>query len=569
MRLLEKKAELLQRSGCEWDGKRGCMSLIVYSVKLNNHAVRKPIRKKHIQIILVSLILGVISRTTFGAVIGYEEEINKINTLMAMHHDKKALVEATKFYSRTNANYESTILLSRTQIANNNITEAIISLKKLSLKFPNNKEIINLLRRYNQIKEVDELKAMFNEKKYEESIKLGAPLFRNNIDSYRTGLIIAQSQFRLGKIDKAVNVYNQLIKLFPNDNILKNDLRHLQALQAFKEANAQIDKKHFNVALGLLKPFYYKDSPDKKSAGYLMAKIYCSEGENKKCIDIYKELVKNYPNDAGLSIEFMNKLLDTYHNDAALNYYHSIPKVNRTAILNRVGNNLSKYYTNYLMVYGGAAQSTRGYPVDNQVGVAINKTFEGSALYLSVNRWSRFNEAAMQIDGVYYFSLKHGYSGFIGGSFSPENNFLAHYSLTTGISKSIKNINYYGSIRQLEYTALSATVLSGGLRYYFQKPISIGLTLYYIPQTTAYSIMISPKWNLNNTDELYANLSWGMAGENLGVNIGILKTPSANIQIGDSYRIAPHVSIGGEVFYEYRKALYNRTGGIGYISYWW
>ena len=60
-----------------------------------------------------------------------------------------------------------------------------------------------------------------------------------------------------------------------------------------------------------------------------------------------------------------------------------------------------------------------------------------------------------------------------------------------------------------------------------------------------------------------------MAGENLGTNLGILNTPSVNFGVGDRYRLTAHVQIGVEAFMEYRKALYNRVGGLGYIRYWW
>lgn len=501
-----------------------------------------------------------------GEIIKQESIEKGVNRLLIDNQRKDALVVARKYYLETHGNYDAGILYSRALLANHELDEAIKTLDKLSMRYPGNPEINMLQAKYHNFKEIELLEDYFNRKNYKKSIKLGNPLFKQGINTYRTGLIVARSEYRLGHLDKALEIFTAMIKKYPDNISLREEAENIEKQIAISRAAFFIDRGESRKAINIIKPFFIETDPD-KTIGVLLARAYIKEQENIRALNIYTELLKKYPQDASLSKDYMNFLLGTYHDDSALEYYNTLPKKQKLLIASR--ENISKYYTNYLMVYGGAATSTRNYPVDNEVGIVINKSFKKSALYLSVSRWNRFNQDSTQIEGVYYFALPHGYDAYVGGQYSPENNFIAHYSFSAGISKSIKNINVYGSIRQLEFTALSATVLSGGLRYYFSVPASLGMTLYYVPQTAAYSIMLSPEWRSSNTNQLYSNISWGMAGENLGINLGILNTPSVNFGVGDRYRLTAHVQIGVEAFMEYRKALYNRVGGLGYIRYWW
>lgn len=466
-------------------------------------------------------------------------------------------------------NYNKSILLARTQANHKNYKGAIKTMKVLLKKYPNNYEILSLLDKYKNDMRLSEMEVFYQEKKYQETIDAGSLLFINNIDRYFSGITVAKSQFRLGKISEAKKMYKALVVLYPKDASIKQELERMSALEEFQKVAKMIKKGKWKLAIQKVKPFYYIGSPVEKIAGELLVHAYKEGGENKKAIIVYKELLKKYPNDSQLSADYMNFLVNAYHNGSALNYYRSIPEKNKAALNKKLGQGLAPFYTNSMMIYGGAARSTRNYPVDDLIGFLLTKSYKNSALNISVSSFSRFNEKSTQIEATYYFKLSNGYAGYIGAGYSPENNFLAHYSFLLGLSKSIKNVSIYGSVRQLKYTALNPTVLSGGLRYYFNDPVSLGLTMYYVPQTNGYSVVLSPEWEVNNKNKLYGNVSWGMAGENLGVSLGILNTPSSNINIGYSYRITPHTSIGAETFLEYRKALYNRVGGLGYLRYWW
>ncbi|PKY10508.1 hypothetical protein B1757_09475 [Acidithiobacillus marinus] len=493
----------------------------------------------------------------------------KINTMLYEHKNKEALAEAKEKYQRNQNSYAAGLLYSRALLANQQLEMAIGVLQELSKKYPGNSEIESLILKYGNYKKIKELESFFEKKEYEKSINIGQNLFYQGVDSYRSGMIVAQSEFRLGHYQKSIQIYEELIKKYPEDNSLIKEKKNIEMQMVASQASLLVKEGHWIRAVDIASPYFERSENPDKNIGLILAKAYMQGKKEKKAMDIYAYLIKKYPQDADISLDYMNALLTEYHDQQALEFYNALPVKSKSKVFHILGENLSHYYTNYIMTYGGAAASTKNYPVDNEVGIAVNKTFKKSALYLSVSRWNRFHQDATRIEGIYYFELKNGYDAYVGGEYSPENNFLAHYGFLAGLSKSIKNINIYGGIRQLEFTALSATVLSLGARYYFVEPVSLGLTLYYVPKTTAYSIMLSPEWNFNTKNRLYGNISWGMAGENLGVNLGILNTPSINLLVGDSYRVVPHIEVGVQGFLEYRKALYNRVGGLGYVRYWW
>ncbi|MBU2753629.1 tetratricopeptide repeat protein [Acidithiobacillus sp. CV18-2] len=492
-----------------------------------------------------------------------------IEHLLAEHHLDQALPLAERLYRQDFGRYPSGILLARVQLAAGHYEAAVSTLRTLAVRYPGNSEVNALLANYMKIQRIEELEQLFKEHQYHRSATVGERLFREGVYPYRSGLIQARSEFYLGEVGKSITTYEILAKRYPHDADIAEQLAHVRAIAALTEAHRMVERKQFTAALTVLRPYAAGGSEVARNARALMGTIYLKMHEFGHALAVFNALHEEDPDNSSYSALQMSSLLNAYHDDEALAFYRSLPLGQQPVVLHGVGGSLAPYYTNYIMLYGGGAESTRNYPVDNHVGVAINKSFRNSNLFLSFSRWNRFNEVATNISAIYYFRLRDGYAGQIGATYSPQNNFLAHYSFLAGLSRTIDRTEIFGEVRQIQYPGLAATMLSVGARYYFTYPASLALTGYYVPQTDGYSLMLSPRWNPTDNDEIYANLAWGMAGENLGTRLGIINTPSASVEIGDTWRITQHVSIGAGIFMEYRKALYNRAGGLGYVRYWW
>ena len=465
-------------------------------------------------------------------------------------------------------NYDSGILLARNYLATHRIADAINVYRMLQKKYPNDMELHRLIVHYQGVLEIENAESALSGKRYDLAIKLSRELYSEGIDRYRVGLILAKVYLAKGQVGRAAEIYKHLARRYPMDPDLTRQYTHLNADMTLTEAQADLRKGNWQDAMARSIPLY-EHGPYRLRAGEIFARSYVAAGSREQAAVVYMALEKDYPDNVSLRAAAIWNLLYAYHNDSALRAYNAVPKNDKPTVLHALGGSIAPLYTNYVMLFGGMATSTRGYPNDNRVGIAVNKSFKDGALYLSASKEARFGEHATEISGVYYFGLRDGYSGYVGASFSPENNFLAHYGVVLGLTKSIGSVEIYGSVRQLAFSNIDATVLSGGARYYFRNPLSIGFTTFYVPQTDAYSIMLSPIWNTGEDNKIYMNLSAGMAGEDLGSNRGILKTPSATIVLGDSIRLDAHISVGGEVFHEYRKALYNRSGGLAFVRYWW
>jgi hypothetical protein len=73
-------------------------------------------------------------------------------------------------------------------------------------------------------------------------------------------------------------------------------------------------------------------------------------------------------------------------------------------------------------------------------------------------------------------------------------------------------------------------------------------------------VKLAPIWRYNAGNRSFAYLTGGMAGEQVSVSQGILRTPTYSLMIGHTVNVTRLVSLTADTFYEHRAGLYNRWG---------
>ncbi|MHB8550149.1 MAG: YaiO family outer membrane beta-barrel protein, partial [Acidiferrobacterales bacterium] len=304
-------------------------------------------------------------------------------------------------------------------------------------------------------------------------------------------------------------------------------------------------------------------------AGLILARAYVANHQEQRAAQIYSQLARRYPRDPDLARQAVLASVHArnFHDAGAI--YAGLPKTQQQSILTDLGDNYDLIYPNSIAVEAGWAHASGITPSEDYYeGVRAKFALASGTLVGDLVHAHRFGENADSYGASYYFSMGHGYSGEGAVSYSPSDTFLARESAAFVLTKDFRSYALYGGVRHLVFSGLSANVFLGGIALDINRNLTIRTGLYYVPQTSAYSYLFAPQWTRNG-NKTFLYLAAGMAGEQLNVRSAILRTPSDSIKLGRIQQIAPTVSLEGDVFYEHRSGLYDRSGvDVSLIKRW-
>jgi YaiO family outer membrane protein len=157
----------------------------------------------------------------------------------------------------------------------------------------------------------------------------------------------------------------------------------------------------------------------------------------------------------------------------------------------------------------------------------------------------------------------------VGGSFSPQRTFLAGSAFTLTVDRSWSRSMAYLTLTQLDFAHGSAFVLAPGATLYGTGNWSLDGRIYWVPSTHAHMFMLAPQWRDARGDRVRLTLSAGMAGEDLGIAGGTLRSPGQAARIDGTWRISERLGVNAAAFTEHRERLYDRSGAMLGLTAWW
>jgi YaiO family outer membrane protein len=304
-------------------------------------------------------------------------------------------------------------------------------------------------------------------------------------------------------------------------------------------------------------------------AGLLLAQLHAALREPAKAAAVYAQLARRYPQDPELAVSRVRALVDAREPQAARIEYEKLPAGTRALADRTLGDARNALYYDSLTAWGLGASSSSPYPSDTGGGLLLAERVARGTLTLSAETDHRFGEQAQQYGAGYEFPLPRTWGAYVGGTFSPQRTFLASSAFTLTVDRSWSRAMGYLTLAQLDFAHSSAFVVAPGATLYGAGNWSLDGRLYWVPSTHAHTLMLAPQWRDARGDRVRLTLSAGMAGEDLGIAGGTLRSPGQAVRIDGTWRVNQRWGINAAAFHEHRERLYDRSGATLGATAWW
>ncbi|WP_297899666.1 YaiO family outer membrane beta-barrel protein [Metallibacterium sp.] len=391
------------------------------------------------------------------------------------------------------------------------------------------------------------------------AIVLATPLYSDGPDPYRAGLILAHAYEAEHQPAKAIALYTSLAKRYPLDKGLIVQADHLRAAQTLSEARRQLASGHAAKAIQLASTMY-PDGPDPYDAGLVLAHAYTAQRNAAAAATIYAALAKRYPADKGLAVASVVNNVQAGRATTAQSELQQMDAAQQSEVFSSLGQGINRLYGNFVTLDGSAASSTRPPTGDDLLGIQAGTTTSIGTFVASAQQIHRFAQGADMYGLDYYTGWGAGYSAEVSFEHSPNNTILARNSIGLALSRSLGSFSLDASVRHLVYSNTEANVLFGGVGLHPSANVRVETGLYYVPETNAYSVLVAPEWFHGGQNRTYLYVTVGQTGEQLAVRNAILRTPSQNVTLGETFQLTNKTYLSAEVFYEHRSGLYSRRG---------
>jgi YaiO family outer membrane protein len=464
--------------------------------------------------------------------------------------------------------YGAGLVLAQAYMRNQQTDEAQRIYAELAARYPKDLELAIRARALDVDRQLTEAQRQLDDGDAIAAIRIAQPLYASTADPYRAGLLLAQAYLRNKQPDEAQPVYAELAGHYPKDPELRAQSRALEAARQLSKAQRELDDGHASNAIRIAEPLYVS-GPDNYQAGLLLAQAYMRNHEPASAQRVYAELFARYPKDPELAVQSVTLLAQTHQTEAAQQAFEALPRSEQQAVVTALSGGVRTLYPNSITISGTQASSSHNMPSDNDANAQLAIAAASGTVVGSVEHAHRFGETASAYGIDYYHDLGAGYSGQIGMSHSPSETFLPRHSFTFGLSKDFNNTTVDLGLRHLIFINTVANVLSAGMDQQITPRLQVRTELLFVPETSAYSVEFAPIWTSPNGDRTFAYVTGGMAGEEVGIAQGVLRTPTYSIMLGHTFNLTTTLSLTGDAFYEHRAGLYNRWGADLSIAKRW
>ena len=364
-------------------------------------------------------------------------------------------------------------------------------------------------------------------------------------DPYTTGWLYARALEAQGQSDQAEALYGKLAERHPADSDFARQRDRLQSTRRAVTGRASLNEFLLQVrALEVDRDFL--------AAAAMLA-----------------DLRSRFPDEPGLAVGEVTNLARGNDGPRARAAYARLDSSGQQAAQAAMGGSLDALYPDSLTVSAGGARYDRESPDDSMQSVSWTRARQGHAITLAAERQQRFAQSSSSFAATLDTRLAPGYDGAFSVSWSPQGRFLPEYSVAADVGHYTGAGRAYVAVRHLSFENSSATLIAPGFLWEAGERFRLDTRMYWVPRSDSWSVVVAPQWFTTGGHRTTLTMSGGMASEQLDIAGGTLRASTYSVRLSQRWRLGARWSLGGDIFYEHRSGLYNRSGANLLAVYSW
>ncbi len=482
---------------------------------------------------------------------------------------ERAIAIAAPLYRAGTNPYRAGLIMASAYLRLGRIAKAAALYAELQRHYPRDAELASEAQRLGEIAALGKAKRLLSLGDTREAVAQAKPIYDNHDATFRTdaGILLAKAYEASGDTARALEIYRSLLATDPANATLRKRYSRMRDKALLARVNGLMTTKEYPRAISLLEPRYDAAHPD-YGIGMALAAAYMRSRKPAKAASVYQDLQATYPQDREFPALRLRALLAARRYPEASRIYASLDTAGKKVLTNSLGDEARHLYLYSASAGAQLIKDSNGYPNEQLYEIRVKAVTQAGTFVGHLQSENRFNLSARNYRLDYYYHLTQGWYGYLSYAHSPQHTFLADNDYTLALNKNLGLLTVLASVRHLAFTQTSATVYFGGVGFNATPGLHLITGVFYVPQTSGYSVMLEPIWYLGN-GEAYAYLTAGQIGEQLNVSGGVKRAASYAIRVGRRLDITPRFGVSMEAFFEHRANLYNRTGIGLYLTWRW
>jgi YaiO family outer membrane protein len=398
---------------------------------------------------------------------------------------------------------------------------------------------------------------LYKEGRVDEAERIWRDLFDSGRERYESGLCLVRLYRDRREFAQAASILEKLRGFYPADTDIT--LTHLDTMLA---DGRLADAERELAALPL------EGSPQ---FTLRRARLMYRLGRFDDAGNHFTILSREFPSDPGLyALAIESRLLS--RDTATAGDMVSEASRERMVYLQRERQDLLyRIRPNSLKVSGLVAAYDNGIPTGREMSVSLSQRISPASIELHASSVNRYGQDDSEIGGevAFPFTANGKLRGAFAASFSPAAQFLPRTTFRGEVTQALGNCELSLGYSRMNFSENSTDILIFGFLGYLAHALRLSERLYTVPERGSLSLLSTLHFEPHHRLNAFYSFGLGNASENLREKGSLKRYFTLSNRIGAEYRPLAAISVGADIFHEYRDTLYSRFGIEFFTRYWW
>jgi YaiO family outer membrane protein len=385
----------------------------------------------------------------------------------------------------------------------------------------------------------------------------------------------ARLHFWAGRHEESLVIYRHLLVKKPTPE-LRREMEKVETARDFALVErCRADGRYREMEellLGL-----YRSRRVEYDAGLQLARFYQETKRWPEARDLLTAMVKTYPADQGLVELYVSSrvaLVPPAPNVVKAQEAEPAPSPERPHPSPPL-EPFAEYRArpNSLLVKVASARNTKGYPASTDTILELTqkvREWTVAPRFMVSRRFDLTNtEAGLDIYPPALHSKRVW--GYLSFTVSPEGDYLPRWTAGGALYQGTGWGEFSVGYRRMHFSDSDVDIFSPGHSLVLTGTLALENKLYLAINQGYLSISASPGliWEPSPRTKAHCRLTVGEEAEKVGPAQAVDRLALCEVRAGAEYRLTPAVSLSGELSWIDRERIYDSTGIMLGIRYWW